>query len=672
MITNEYSLIVDIKRTITNIIPTFIQYDNAVLYFSVYDNGRKVDLSPITSVQVAHKRPDGKVIIGEGSIETRDKDTFVKYEYLGSEMKEVGFVNTSVTLLSGQDKVTSFPFTVRILPDLREGISESSKEEMALLDRLINDVAEYQEYYTENYPRIEDVLQRSEQALDRLEEIELAEDIREQAESQRGINEDARVLEEESRLANEETRIAQETSRNEAEALRQESNTLMEQAEDARRTEESARVEQESLRETSERERTENESLRLASENERNASEDIRNASEQARVASEEYRQANEIERQQTLDTMNESESERQVNETTRNEQESLRLANEQFRITEEDNRNLAEQERKSNEDERLLSETDRQEKETERNESEEARNLAENERNTFESERQLKENERIEQENNRIEAELIRIDNEQIRVTYEDTRQENERLRNEAEESRQQQETARNQLFDERISNFDELVPLIDNLEFVGQYDINANYLKNNIVSFNGSSFIALEDNVGQLLPDTITKENDYWALVALRGVDGTGSISTVNGLSPDTDGNLDLYLPNKKEDVGLGQVDNTADMDKPVSNPQKSAIDEMGRKTLDSSKQYTDQRISDIVDSAPEALDTLSELASAINENEPSYDSLLEIVGEKAKITDLQAHANDQENPHKVTKEQIQKLAEKINVNTIYFLRD
>lgn len=543
MVKNEYSLIIDIKRITTNITPTFIQYDNAILYFNVYDNGRRLDLSPITSVQVTHKRPDGKVIIGEGSIETRGKDTFIKYEYLGSEMKKAGFVNTSVTLFSGQDKVTSFPFAVRILPDLREGITETNKEELSLLDRLFREVTEYQEFYTENYAKIEDIVRRSEEAVGRLDEVEVAEDIREQAESQRAIDEEARKLAEDARLQEEQSRLA---------------------------------------------------------------------------------------------------------NEEARNEQESLRLDNEQARITEEDNRNVAEQERKSNENERLLSETDRQEKEDERNESEEARKLAETERNTSEGER-------IVQENNRIEAELLRVDSEEIRVVYEDTRQENERLRTEAEEARQQQETVRNQTFDERIGYFDELVPLIDNLEFVGPYDINTNYLKNNIVSFNGSSFIALEDNVGQPLPNTIEKENDYWALVALRGVDGKGSVSTVNGLSPDTDGNLNIYIPNKKEDVGLGQVDNTADMDKPVSNPQKLAIDEMGRQTLDSSKQYTDQRISDIVDSAPEALDTLSELASAINENESSYDSLLEIVGEKAKITDLQAHANDQENPHKVTKEQV-----------------
>lgn len=51
---------------------------------------------------------------------------------------------------------------------------------------------------------------------------------------------------------------------------------------------------------------------------------------------------------------------------------------------------------------------------------------------------------------------------------------------------------------------------------------------------------------------------------------------------------------------------------------------------------KTYVDEKVADLVNSAPEALDTLGELAEAINNHEDAYDALLETVGKKIeKVT-------------------------------------
>lgn len=47
---------------------------------------------------------------------------------------------------------------------------------------------------------------------------------------------------------------------------------------------------------------------------------------------------------------------------------------------------------------------------------------------------------------------------------------------------------------------------------------------------------------------------------------------------------------------------------------------------------KTYTDTKIADLVSTAPEALDTLAELAAALQSVEGSYNGLMEVIGNKA----------------------------------------
>ncbi|KIL46928.1 hypothetical protein KP77_24960 [Jeotgalibacillus alimentarius] len=75
------------------------------------------------------------------------------------------------------------------------------------------------------------------------------------------------------------------------------------------------------------------------------------------------------------------------------------------------------------------------------------------------------------------------------------------------------------------------------NNFKRVGEFSASVTYLRGNEVGYNGSSYVALQETTGNLPTNTT-----FWALRAQRGVDGTGAVSTVNGLSPDESGNVEV----------------------------------------------------------------------------------------------------------------------------------
>lgn len=62
-------------------------------------------------------------------------------------------------------------------------------------------------------------------------------------------------------------------------------------------------------------------------------------------------------------------------------------------------------------------------------------------------------------------------------------------------------------------------------NTEYIAPYDSDAEYKKNNIVYYNGTSFMAKKDNKGNPPPNTYT-DNDYWGVLSRKGADGTGTV--------------------------------------------------------------------------------------------------------------------------------------------------
>ena len=88
------------------------------------------------------------------------------------------------------------------------------------------------------------------------------------------------------------------------------------------------------------------------------------------------------------------------------------------------------------------------------------------------------------------------------------------------------------------------------DNTKYIGEYNPTTQYQKNNIVSYNGSSYIAKQPTLGN--PPTNTT---YWALLAQKGVDGRGSVSSVNNKQPDVNGNITITAV----DVGASPSNHT-----------------------------------------------------------------------------------------------------------------
>lgn len=82
----------------------------------------------------------------------------------------------------------------------------------------------------------------------------------------------------------------------------------------------------------------------------------------------------------------------------------------------------------------------------------------------------------------------------------------------------------------------------MIEQLGNAESYDNDKTYSKNNVVEYNGSSFMAIQETTGNLPPTLPSKRNDYWQLLAQRGIDGNGSVSSVNAKSPDVNGNVQL----------------------------------------------------------------------------------------------------------------------------------
>ena len=92
-------------------------------------------------------------------------------------------------------------------------------------------------------------------------------------------------------------------------------------------------------------------------------------------------------------------------------------------------------------------------------------------------------------------------------------------------------------------------------------------------------------------------------------------------------------------KTQVGLGRVDNTSDMEKPVSTSQQEAIDGAYQQATG----YTDQKIADLINGAPGDLDTLGEIAEAMRDNDDVMAALNQAIGSKASEADFSGHAGN-----------------------------
>ncbi|MCM1217491.1 MAG: phage tail protein, partial [Lachnospiraceae bacterium] len=118
------------------------------------------------------------------------------------------------------------------------------------------------------------------------------------------------------------------------------------------------------------------------------------------------------------------------------------------------------------------------------------------------------------------------------------------------------------------------------------------------------------------------------------------------VDEISEHANGNMNLHTGNMdnphnvtKGQVGLGNVDDTADNDKPVSVAQQAALDELYQQMA----AYTMQKIADLINGAPESMDTLKEVSDAIAANRTIMDALDAAIGKKASAAEFDSHTRD-----------------------------
>lgn len=85
------------------------------------------------------------------------------------------------------------------------------------------------------------------------------------------------------------------------------------------------------------------------------------------------------------------------------------------------------------------------------------------------------------------------------------------------------------------------------------------------------------------------------------------------------------------------------------------RGTASQKANEALVSAKAYTDTKVNELINGAPETLNTLKEVADAITKNETVVQALNESIGTRAKQTDLDTHTGNKSNPHGVTKAQV-----------------
>ena len=148
--------------------------------------------------------------------------------------------------------------------------------------------------------------------------------------------------------------------------------------------------------------------------------------------------------------------------------------------------------------------------------------------------------------------------------------------------------------------------------------------------------------------VPNVVTNDQtpSYTAATALAALVSGEKLSVALGKLAKGTTDLISHLANKsnphgvtKAQIGLGSVDNTADKSKPVSTLQQDAIDA----AMAQANAYTLQKIADLINGAPESMDTLKEVADAIAANEGVMDALNAAIGTKAAQAELDGHTGN-----------------------------
>lgn len=134
---NTYTLNVDLKQSMTSVVPTFKQGESGFLRFRLFDNGHDLDVSTYTSSEILHKLPSGTTVLGNLDLINVNGEQLLEYRYTGLEMAEVGKVQVQLVIQSANTNVAIRPFKVIIYED----ISNDEITYVGILQELIAEVS---------------------------------------------------------------------------------------------------------------------------------------------------------------------------------------------------------------------------------------------------------------------------------------------------------------------------------------------------------------------------------------------------------------------------------------------------------------------------------------------------------------------------------------------------
>ena len=192
----------------------------------------------------------------------------------------------------------------------------------------------------------------------------------------------------------------------------------------------------------------------------------------------------------------------------------------------------------------------------------------------------------------------------------------------------------------------------------------------------------VASDDSVGYKV---VSRIDDRHVLIFVDPC--MQAINNFQGNVDNVKNSLNSHIENKdnphlvtKAQIGLGNVNNTSDINKPVSEAQSKAIADAkkagtdAQSTIDQhianvenphqvtahqvgayTQEETDAKLASLVDTAPEALNTLNELAAALGDDPNFATTMSTELGKKATKDEFNAHVNRVDNPHSVTKAQV-----------------
>ena len=161
-------------------------------------------------------------------------------------------------------------------------------------------------------------------------------------------------------------------------------------------------------------------------------------------------------------------------------------------------------------------------------------------------------------------------------------------------------------------------------------------------------------------VLPTDLVKNTDAAAKDKLGLIKTTSEVSDVSkGYSPVAIVDGVAYYKDAAEVTleTLGVTATAEELNNIAGTTEKvtKMVSDAQTAATDAAKTYTDGKITDLINGAPETMDTLGEIATAFKENKDVVDALNAAITNKADKTALEEHVTNKENPHGVTAEQV-----------------